>query len=434
LTLAYLGVTIIAFVAGPFDWPVDNWTTLLCFLAAVTLAMYGGFRLALTRPAVGAPFDGWRLVIVLGAIANVVILFPAAYAYTGKMPWDVFSALRDQQAAYEELQQTLLLTADTRTPVVLARTLAAPLTFAVVPLGLLHWGRMSIQLRILFVVSIGSTLAFSILRGTDREIADLVLISGAATMIKLARLIVHEKIRLSDIVRRYALGIIFAGLAFLAAATLFIDRKEGRVTDIHYFCFDETTICADFDHPILRAFGERGQFALVMAAAYASNGYYGLSLALGLNFHSTFGLGHAPFLMKAYSDLVGSDALYEQSYTYRLRELGWDDLRVWSTMFPWIANDIGFLMMPVLMLVIGWIFGGTWRDAVLAREDRAAIVFAFMTIMIAYIPANSQLTLVSDSYFSFVVWIAWWLLGRRRSRSSNSYTELGACTAADQGR
>jgi hypothetical protein len=419
LVLSYLGLTFSAFILGPFDWPVNNWAVLVGFLAAVTLALYAGFRVAIAGQALGKPLSNWRVVILAGAIANIGILFPSAYLYTGKMPWDILTALQDQQAAYQELQQMLLLTEDSRTPLVLARIAAAPLVFAVIPLSILNWGGMSAWLRIFFFASICATLVFSVLRGTDREIADLALVLFSSTLVKFARWIVHQGVRLGQIVRRYRVGLICALLALFLAAAVFIDRKEGRVGDTRAFCFSETAICADFDSPPLGVFSERIQFAFVMAAAYASNGYYGLSLALGLNFQSTFGLGHAPFAMKAYSALAASDELYERSYTFRLRNLGWDDLSLWSTMFPWIANDISFSMVPPFMGLIGWMFGTAWKDSVFAQNDKAAIVFTFIILMMAYVPANSQLTLVADNYFAFVIWVVWWLWDRSRSRGIN---------------
>src|SRR6266849_1484324 len=104
LVLIYLLLTFSGFILGPFNWPVDNWTILIGFLAAVTLALYAGFRLAIAAPALGTPFTPWRLFVLAGAIANIGILFPSAYFYTGKMPWDILIALQDQQAAYQELQ------------------------------------------------------------------------------------------------------------------------------------------------------------------------------------------------------------------------------------------------------------------------------------------------------------------------------------------
>jgi hypothetical protein len=103
-----------------------------------------------------------------------------------------------------------------------------------------------------------------------------------------------------------------------------------------------------------------------------------------------------------------------------MRDLGWSDQEQWSTMFPWLANDISFAGVPMLMLLIGLGFGASWRDAVFANDDRAAIVFAIFCIMLGYLPANSQITLVPDHYFALLVWLSLWLCARSRPRRAEA--------------
>ena len=172
LVLGYVAATVFVFVYGPFDWPIDNWGTLFGFLAVTMLALWLGFRWAVARTAAGTSFGGWRSVIVFGAAASVIILFVAAPVYTGRMPWEILEALSDQGAAFRNLQDQLELTAGTRGPIALARILTWPLVFAVLPLGILHWAEMGAGLRVLVLTTIGAIIVSSILRGTDREIAD----------------------------------------------------------------------------------------------------------------------------------------------------------------------------------------------------------------------------------------------------------------------
>ena len=133
-------------------------------------------------------------VIVFGAAASVIILFVAAPVYTGRMPWEVLSALRDQGAAYDAMQEQLVLTAGSRGPIALARILTWPLVFAVLPFGVLYWGAMGAGLRALVLTTIGSIVVSSILRGTDREIADLITVVAAAGLVLLARKMVFERL------------------------------------------------------------------------------------------------------------------------------------------------------------------------------------------------------------------------------------------------
>jgi len=421
LVILYVAATVFVFMFGPFDWPVENWPTLLSFLSATMLAMWLGFRFAVARRATGTTFGGWGRIIAFAASASLLILFVAAPIYTGRMPWEVLSALSDQGAAYRAFQDQLEVTAGLRGPIALARVLTWPLVFASLPLGILHWAEMSGRLRVLMLAAIGSIVVSSILRGTDREIADLIIVTGGASAVLISRKIVFEGLTIRNLFRRYFVAAT-ASLVLLGIATaLFAQRKEERFISTTALCIawseqNPRGICADLDHPWFLLLDDQQRFAASMAAAYLSQGYYGLSLSLGLDdFSTTWGLGNAPFAMAAYISLTGDEELYKKSYTFRLREIGWSDEHQWSTMFPWIANDISFSMVPIFMLLIGAIFGASWRDAVFARNDCGAVVFVILLLMMGYIPANSQITLVPDDLFAFITWTFAWRVTRRQA-------------------
>lgn len=433
LTLLYVCVTFFVFVAGPFDWPVDNWATLFGFLGAAMAALWIGFRFAIARPVKAASFDPWKQTIILGACFSVVVLLVSTPTYTGKMPWEVLSALSDQGAAYEAMQGQLELTAGSRGLIAVARVLTWPLVFAVIPLGILHWGRIGLALRGLVATTLGSIIVSSILRGTDRESADLLAIVGSAGSILAARSIVHERVGLRTLLYRFRIAILVGVVLLGSAAALFIERKDQRSVTASILCVgqsepDPAGICADFDYPVFARLGlpDPVRFVISMAAAYLGQGYYGLSKALDLpDFRSTLGLGNAPFAMAAYTALTGDVALYQDSYTYRLRDVGWSDETQWSTIFPWLANDVSFPGVPVLMLLIGWWFGASWRDAVFGRDDRAAIVFAIFAIMMGYLPANNQIALAPDYLFALLVWSAMWRLKRTPDRGPGAAASDG---------
>src|SRR5262249_43267175 len=186
--LAYLASTVLIFAFGPVDWPVDNWPSLLIFLCAVASALFIGYRLGTAAPAAGTEFRAWRWVFLLGATATVILLFPAAHLYAGKMPWGVLDALQDQGEAYREFQDNLALTSySDRAVVAITRTVVAPFALAAVPLGILHWADLPRFLRLLLGATILSTIIFSSLRGTDREMADLVIIFFSTLLIAVTR-------------------------------------------------------------------------------------------------------------------------------------------------------------------------------------------------------------------------------------------------------
>jgi hypothetical protein len=427
LVLLYTAGTFSVFAFGPFDWPVDNWATLTAFLTVAMVSLWTGFHLAMSKvPKITIEIKPHN-IILLGSIAAVSILFIAAPIYTGKTPWDVFDALRDQGAAYSGLQDQLELTSGSRGPIALARILTWPFVFAAIPLGILRWTQLRVGSRLLIAVIVLSIVISSVLRGTDREFADILIVTLSSVGILGARTIVSNRTSFGQLIR-YAKYVIIVGVAVvIASGTLFIQRKEQRYVDARDLCIGQseqtpTGICADFEYTpfVFLDMSERHRFAASMAVAYFSQGYYGLSLALDLGeFKSTWGIGHAPFVAALYKAITGDEELYARSYTYRLRDIGWSDEHQWSTMFPWLANDMSFFGVLILMLLLGIGFGASWRDAVFAGDDRAAVVFAVFSIMFGYLPANSQVTLVPDHYFALLVWLTLWMFARRQAKISN---------------
>ena len=97
----------------------------------------------------------------------------------------------------------------------------------------------------------------------------------------------HEELKLLKALYRFRFAALAVAILIAAAAVLFAARKEERVASTAALCIAQTEqapagFCADFDHPAFDLFGlgDLQRFAASMAAAYFSQGYYGLSLAL----------------------------------------------------------------------------------------------------------------------------------------------------------
>jgi len=86
-----------------------------------------------------------------------------------------------------------------------------PVIFAALPLSILNWRRMSWWLWILTAAAVCSGLIFSILRGTDREGFDMIIIAGASGFVVAARSCVARNATLSDIIlnRKTLAGAVF---------------------------------------------------------------------------------------------------------------------------------------------------------------------------------------------------------------------------------
>jgi hypothetical protein len=420
--LCYLTLTFVIFLLGPIDYPVKNFAPVVVYFGLVCVALVVGYRSALIQPVKSSTISISRAVFVIGSLLAVITLIPSSYFYTGKMPWEVFSAIQDQRGAYGSLASQLAATEGQRGPIILLRALAMPFVWAVIPLGIIYWSRLGWVYRGLLMSTALCSLIFSALRGTDREIADLLIVSGAAYAVAIARKRMGER-RPPDQVAMRSAGLlarrwrvaVMGALALAVSGSVFVERKEDRMTTVKAFCFLNSGACADYSHPLLAGMNDGGRFATSMTAAYITNGYYGLSLALEKPFLSSWGLGHSSAISRVYGVLGGDETIGTRTYNYRNVDDGWPEEYFWSTMLTSIANDVSFPGAVLLMGLFAWVWGRSWMDAVLARNDSAAIVFCLATFSLLYFPANLQILQTLEGYSTVVFWVLAWLGFRPRN-------------------
>jgi hypothetical protein len=270
-----------------------------------------------------------------------------------------------------------------------------PLVWAVIPLGVIYWSRLGWIYRGLLFSTVLCGLIFSALRGTDREIADLLIISGGAYAVAAGRKRL-EGLRSGParspapgfLARRWRVTIIGI-LALAVSGSVFVERKEDRMATVKAFCFLNSGACADYTHPLVVGMNDSGRFATSMSVAYMTNGYYGLSLALEKPFLSTWGIGHSPALVRIYGVLSGDQTVATRTFNYRNLDDGWPQ-------------------------EYAWLWGRSWIDAVVARNDSAAIVFCIATYSVIYFPANLQILQTLEGYSTVAFWIVAWLCFRHR--------------------
>lgn len=428
LTFGYVVATFALFLIWPINWPIyyaSDWARLI-FYVGVCFAVIGAATLAGSsgHTRVRAPLPWLPVLLALGALVAFLLLIPASFAYTGRGPWEVLEALRDQGAAYRRLQSQLLITEGQRNAIVILRAIAAPLTFAVLPLGIIRWRTIGWTGRVAVGVVVSVSILFSIMRGTDKEIADLLVVGIAAGFVAYgrSRVLGHGG---SELVRRYWKAVVLALVFFYFAQGLFTERKDERLggyVSRTAVCANNSRICADLDNPWISWLPLRQRFGLTMFILSTCSGYYGLELALEKPFESSFGVGHSPAAMNVYETASGDPSLHMRTFTYRNAADHWPEEYYWSTLITWIANDVGFVGAIFVLGLIGYLWGRWWREAAAGMSDPAAVLFALSTMMMFYLPANNQVLASYDGYTVFAAWIAIWLWHRSRFALSAGLT------------
>jgi len=425
LVIGYIAATFVLFLAWPVNWPIyraDDWARLIGYVALCVLTIGGTAWTGSSGPTrVTAPLPFLTPLLVFGAIAALLLLTPSSYAYTGRPPWQVLDALRDQGAAYKRLQTQLNTTAGQHIGIALLHAAFAPLIYAVLPLGILRWRTIGWAGRAALPVTAACSVVFSLMRGTDKEIADLFVIGVSAAFVSYGR---HWALghRGGALMRRYWRWALVAVVFVFVAQGLYTERKDDRLnagrTARTAVCANATNICANLDNPWIAWLPQRQRFGLTLFILSTCSGYYGLELAMEKPFEPSFGVGHSPMALEAYEAITKDVTPHRRTYTYRNGENGWSEEYYWSTLVTWIANDVGFPGAVLVLGVIGYLWGMWWREAAAGMSDPAAVLFAMTTSIMFYFPANNQLFLTPDGYLECAAWIAVWLWHRHRQTLS----------------
>lgn len=145
----------------------------------------------------------------------------------------------------------------------------------------------------------------------------------------------------------------------------------------------------------------------VSFSSYFTQGYYGMSQALTLPWVPMFGVGNSMFLV----DLVSRNVTDIDQYTYQVRmePMGWDSDIQWHSMYTWLANDVSFYGVVIIMLLIGLLFGAMFKDAISSDNPFAKMSIFYFMLMIIFIPCNNQLAQRADTMFSFILLVLCWI-------------------------
>jgi len=420
LIFSYVAASFVLFLAWPIDWPIytfENWVRLVAYvLLCLTVLGVAAYRGSAGPTRVTAPLPYLGLWLPLGATAAALLLIPASIAYTGLHPWELLDALKDQGAAYRRLQQQLFITSGQRNNIVAIRTIIAPLVYAILPLGIVRWRSIGWIGRVSVVLVVATSVIFSILRGTDKELADLFVVGIAAAFVSVGRSIALGKGGTELIRRSWKLAAV-AVVFLLFAQSLFTQRKDERLggyVSRTSVCANNSRICADLDNPLISWLPLRQRFSVTVFILSTCSGYYGLELAMEKPFDTSFGVGHSPAAVSVYEAVTGDPTLHQRTYTYRNGADGWSEEYYWSTLIAWIANDVGFAGAVFVIGLIGFMWGKWWREAAAGQSDPAAVLFALSTTMIFYLPANNQVLASYEGYTIFVVWLIIWMWHRSR--------------------
>lgn len=406
---AYLALTGLLFLLGPFDWPRVNFYVLFAFLVFYQVALAIGYYMGAYPSKIVRKKLDVNYWFKASLIISVILIIPYTHIYTGKYPWDIIQEVPDQAQAFSEYYQRLSME---RTPerifIMMVRTLFSPLMVALIPL--MFWTkRLTIGWKILFILYVSLYFSFSLLRGTDKESADFLVFFFVGLFSRIA--INHFSKEVKSSRTKIWLIVLLLSFGLWGSYTTFMERKMSRLGGDDQVCIQQADVCADMNRGVMPYLDDKNKFGFSMATLYLSIGYYGMGLALEEDFESSLGLGHSLFISNAAMQVQDLRSFFDRTYTEKISLKGWDAQVYWATTYTWLANDVGFFGVIVLMLLIGFVFSRTWQDVISLKDPAAIILFSQIVLMLFYLPAFNVTMQNIDSYFAFIFWLVFWLGG-----------------------
>ncbi len=408
LLQAYLAGTIVLFLVGPYPWPIDNPIAVVGFLLVVQIALMAGYLSSARKEPLVRQSDE-----TMAKLINVVLIVAAIWAipafmiktvtvrdvYGGPLQ-TIIAGFTKPGEVYNQHQTVVAMrqagSIGSLAPGYLTFLdfLLSPVVSLAMPLGIVLWNRLTMGQRALLVFVTTAQVVSWIGIGTNKGLFDLVIL--------FPWLYISQQVRAGT-----AAGVVlgrvaaFGGSLAILVLAYFVIGGMGRHAD-RGMNVAEFIDVGDGYRGIFGMMPEGLAFGLLRLCDYLTQGYYALSLALGLDFEPCWGLGNSYWLSSWAKAFTGDVSIIEHSFPGRLQALDINLYTRWHTFYVWIASDVSFFGVPVVVFVIGRMLASAWVDSLWGSDVFAIGLLHLLIIMVVYFPGNNQVLGYAPSGIPFV--------------------------------
>ncbi|EGR2415810.1 putative oligosaccharide repeat unit polymerase [Vibrio cholerae] len=272
-----------------------------------------------------------------------------------------------------------------------------------------HFGTLKKNIKIMALFVVLTYLLVNVIgSGKQKYLGDVLIFLSYSYLIKMS--IFRRKIGINKFIGYTALISVFICLFSFILNSRYsaIGINSGNISDsLHpLIVWDSGSILFD-------VFGEELAFPIGMFLGYFSNGLYGLSLSLHMDFEWTYLVGNSYSLSRIIEVVISSPGLIlANSYPFRAEELGWG-LDKWHSAFSWFASDVSFPGVIVLGAFFGFFYGRIWKGAQSNRNAFSKPIFIYLSLGAVFIYSNNQMFHSLSGVFTFVILISLYFLSRK---------------------
>lgn len=441
----FFSITILLFIFGPYDWKVNNPLQLYSFLFLTVVALSFGYCIAIVKGKISSKKLNINISnsLILCCTVYFLIYFPTVYAITGKIYPDIITGLTNAGLAYRNTKyynefgsQTFLY----------IRMILSPFLILITPVTLFLMPKLTKTGKLLGILVILFTLFLGISQGINKYCADLtgqivlflVLLlftnnpkkSNIKYRLKIISLIIlvcllfftyysvtmHSRVSMDNQLKSASSVASNAQSESPSNSSPQDDTEknvESTITQYSTFGFasEKPNVFYDFIPSKIKP-------TALFLTSYITHGYKGLSIAMNQDFTSSYGLGFSDFFRHNLLKIAGQSnkekEIYNRTYIAKTSLEGWVTGNFWSTFFVYPASDISFFGTIVLVFLIGYFWGLSWKDFLITENLFSITVFFNLCIMVFYFPANNQLFQGGESAIGFTVMFILWLVTRHK--------------------
>lgn len=418
LAETYLAVTVVTFAFGPWPWPTENIGSTAAYLGLNQVALAVGYMLGkpLRRRARSQPLP-WRGLFRASLALNVVWMLPLYSLRTGesirdpvRMLWVLVQGVLDPGSRYVQKLEGLSQRGASSPGLYM---LCTPLLFIALPVGVYYWRRLSRGERGVLILVVGFNLATWVSMGTNKGLLDTFIVAAAAGAARFAANAWGRK-------REHALRYVLAGTIGIGIVVgYFLLTQFSRSSGRGGFYDRDYQMQLDEENRLIRNASDPVKAAVGHSLSYLNQGYYALAVALNEPFVPCWGVGNSTLWSDVVKRFTGFDGV-QSSYPARLEARGIDMNVRWHSFYTWMASDVSFVGVPVVLLFVGWIFGLTWHDVVSRGGALSLAMQGLIVTMIVYLPMNNQVLAFTPTAFAFPVILVAWAVDRRSASVTES--------------
>lgn len=405
--------TLFIFFTAPIQWKTENLAILALFVLFCQLSIFVGYKIGYKKGIVKSESHTTNRKILYelsDKIFNFIFIFYSLtflikYAYLLKFKlFDIKGMLLFLMIGIADPHLAYSLTVDTIRPTTIPWTLyflTSIINQIFFIIGFVSWKNYSQWKKRMFIFFLFVEIFFWAGRATN---SGIIFIITTFLLSQLYRMD-FDKSKFSTKIK--PLFIILASLIIsISAFSYTMNNRKGSST-LNYQSFNLGNSTVDEYSNVFSFIPKPLQDTYMYVVYYLTQGYYHTSLAFDLDFQPTYFLGNNPATISL-AEILGIN-VWKDTYVYRLNKLGVDPLVQWHSAYLWYASDVSFWGVPVLLFILGYLFGLCWGLS-FNNDLLSRIIFIIIGNMLLYLFANNSY--LSSVFYSFMFILPLWYFTR----------------------